>query len=73
MRDWAARHGLKQVVTGEAPVGPEADRLAVLGGALARDGVRLVRLRRRWDDLAWPMASRGFFAFKAGIPKLLAG
>lgn len=73
MRDWVARHGLKQVVTGEAPVGPEADRLAVLAGALAQDGVRLVRLRRRWDDLAWPMAGKGFFAFKAGIPKLLAG
>lgn len=73
MRDWAARHRLRQVVTGEAPVGPEADRLDVLAEALAPDGVRLVRVRRRWDDMAWPMASKGFFAFKAGIPKLVAG
>ena len=73
MRDWAARHGLAQVVTGEAAVGPEADRLEVLARALAGDGVRLVRLRRRWDDMAWPMATKGFFAFKAGIPKLVVG
>ena len=73
MRDWVARHGLQQVVTGEAPVGPEADRLDVLASALAQDGVRLVQVRRRWDDVAWPMASKGFFAFKAGIPKLVAG
>lgn len=71
IRDWAARHRLRQVVTPDAPVGPVADRLAVLAVALAADGVALVRVRRSWDEIAWPLATRGFFAFRAAIPKLL--
>ncbi len=72
MREWAARHRLQQVVTAEAAVGPVADRLAALAAALAGDGVRLVRLRRDWDAAAWPLATKGFFAFKTAIPRLLA-
>lgn len=68
MQAWVKRHGLEQVITGEAPVGPESDRLATLEAA----GVPIVRVRRLWDDVAWPQASKGFFAFKASIPKLLA-
>lgn len=72
MRDWAARHRLTQIITADAPVGPVKDRLDALAPALAADGVALVRLRRRWDDVAWPQARKGFFPFKAAIPKLLA-
>jgi deoxyribodipyrimidine photo-lyase len=72
MRDWAARHRLQQVVTAEAAVGPVADRIKALARALAGDGVRLVTLRRDWDAAAWPLATKGFFGFKAAIPKLLA-
>jgi deoxyribodipyrimidine photo-lyase len=73
VRAWAARHRLQQIVSGEAPIGPEATRLALLTEALAKDGIPLVQIRRGWDAVAWPMASRGFFAFKAIIPKLVAG
>jgi deoxyribodipyrimidine photo-lyase len=72
MRDWAARHRLTQIITADAPLGPVKDRLDLLAPALAADGVRLVRLRRAWDDAAWPRATKGFFPFKAAIPKLLA-
>ncbi|OYQ30904.1 hypothetical protein CHU93_06080 [Sandarakinorhabdus cyanobacteriorum] len=72
MRAWAARHRLAQIITADAPVGPVKDRLDVLAPVLAGDGVRLVRLRRAWDDVAWPQAKKGFFPFKAAIPKLLA-
>ncbi len=72
VRDWAARHGLRQVMTGEAPVGPVADWLAEATRALAADGVQLVQLRRPWDAAAWPFATKGFFAFKSAIPGLLA-
>ncbi len=72
LRDWAARHRLRLVVTGAAPVGPVADQLARLAPALAADGVRLVAVRRPWDSLAWPRANKGFFAFRAVIPDLLA-
>ncbi|MFZ4689169.1 MAG: FAD-binding domain-containing protein [Polymorphobacter sp.] len=71
IRDWAARHRLQQLVTAEAPVGPVADRLAAMAAALAEDGVRLVQLRRAWDASAWPLATKGFFGFKAAIPQLL--
>jgi deoxyribodipyrimidine photo-lyase len=72
MRDWAARHRLTQIITADAPVGPVKDRLDVLAPALTADGVQLVRLRRAWDNVAWPHAKKGFFPFKAAIPKLLA-
>jgi deoxyribodipyrimidine photo-lyase len=71
MRDWAARRGLRQIITGDAPVGPVADVLARARPVLAADGVRLLPLRRTWDDRAWPRATKGFFAFKAAIPGLL--
>ena len=72
VRDWAGRHRLEQVVTAQAPVGPVADRLAAMAAGLASDGVRLVRVRREWDSVAWPMATKGFFGFRAAIPRLLA-
>lgn len=72
MRAWAARHRLRQIITADAPVGPVKERLDMLAPALAADGVALVRLRRAWDDVAWPRATKGFFPFKAAIPKLLA-
>jgi len=55
--DWA--EGLP-VVTAWAPVGPSA---AALPPAL--------RMRRRWDDLVWPRATRGYFQVKAAIPAIL--
>jgi len=48
------------VVTAWAPVGPSA---AALPPAL--------RVRRRWDDAAWPRATRGYFQVKAAIPAIL--
>jgi deoxyribodipyrimidine photo-lyase len=69
---WARARGLAQVVTAYAPVGPVADRLAVMGAALEQAGVRLVRVRRGWDSAAWPKATRGFFQFRGNIPSLLA-
>ena len=72
IREWAARHCLQQIVTAEAATGPVADRLEVLASSLAADNIRLVRIRREWDAAAWPLATKGFFAFKVAIPKLLA-
>jgi len=56
-QNWA--EGLP-VVTAWAPVGPSA---AALPPAL--------RVRRRWDDLDWPRATRGYFQVKAAIPAIL--
>ncbi len=49
------------VLAAWAPVGPSA---AALPSCL--------RLRRAWDSLCWPHATRGFFQMKSAIPTILA-
>ena len=73
LADWARATGARQVVTPYAPVGPNATALRALEAALAPDGIRLVRLQRRYDSAAWPHATAGFFKFKEKIPTLVAG
>ena len=58
---------VRQVVVAAAPVGPVADRLAQLAPELAKHGLTLAYLRRRWDGTFWPHATQGFFAFKKQI------
>ncbi|MEM9318288.1 MAG: FAD-binding domain-containing protein [Pseudomonadota bacterium] len=77
--DWAttiiaaAEHAkTRTVVTGYTPVGPVASRLAQVRGELEAAGLMLHQIRRPYDDLAWPHASKGFFALKKQIPRLLA-
>jgi deoxyribodipyrimidine photo-lyase len=67
LADWIADNRLDAVVTPYAPVGPVADRIAALQSA----GMPVVTLRRDWDTAAWPHATKGFFAFRPTIPKLL--
>jgi deoxyribodipyrimidine photo-lyase len=63
---------VRTIVTTEAPVGPLADGLQRLTRELAGEGIDVVTLRRRWDDLAWPHATHGFFRFRQQIPELIA-
>ncbi|WP_244488094.1 FAD-binding domain-containing protein [Aureimonas sp. Leaf454] len=63
--------GAHQIVTAYAPVGPVADALARLTPSLAGQGITLVQVRRDWDDLFWPHATKGFFKFREQIPELL--
>ena len=64
--------GATCVVAPEAPVGPVSDALAGLAKPLAAAGVMLVRVRRPWDDLLWPLATKGFFSFRQRFPAALA-
>jgi len=66
----AAAHaaGVRHVATPAAPVGPVADILVRLAPELAKVGLTLACVRRRWDSAFWPHATRGFFAFKKQIP-----
>jgi deoxyribodipyrimidine photo-lyase len=68
----ARRHDLRAIVTAYAPIGPVAEALAEAEARLAEAGVALVRVRRRHDERAWPLATRGYFSFKDHIPDLLA-
>jgi deoxyribodipyrimidine photo-lyase len=56
--------GVEQLVALEAPVGPWRGRLDALAGALGAHDVRLVRVRRSWDQTLWPGATQGFFRFR---------
>ena len=69
--EWATQHELQTIVTAYAPVGPAAELLHGASRQLERSGIRLVKLRRRYDSLSWPHAKRGFFKFKQHIPALL--
>jgi deoxyribodipyrimidine photo-lyase len=51
-----------RTVTAWAPVGPSADALPA--GCL--------RVRRDWDEAAWPSATRGYSRLRKAIPQILA-
>jgi deoxyribodipyrimidine photo-lyase len=54
-------HGGLPIVTAWAPVGPSADALPP----------GCTRVRRRWDELTWPRATRGYFGMRTAIPDIL--
>ena len=68
----ASNAGARQIIIPYAPVGPDADALALLTPHLEAAGLRVVPARRDWDSAFWPHATKGFFAFKTQIPRLLA-
>lgn len=68
---WCEDENLKTVAVAFAPVGPEADALAMIEQQLSQHNIALLRVRRRYDTLAWPHATKGFFNLKAQIPGLI--
>jgi deoxyribodipyrimidine photo-lyase len=70
--DLAGLAGADTILTPYAPVGPLAEALARARAGLAERGIRLLQVRRRYDALCWPHATRGYFAFRKSIPRLLA-
>lgn len=69
---WAQRIGVTTLVTPWVPVGPTRDKLTAAQNQLAQAGVRLVQVKRPYDQACWPHATSGFFKFKAHIPELIA-
>lgn len=63
--------GVKTVVTATAPVGPVATRLAQSRPGLKDAGIALHEIHRVYDTLAWPHATKGFFALKKKTPQIL--
>ncbi len=68
---WCQTEHLKTIAVAYAPVGPEADALAAIESHLAHHDITLLRVRRRYDSLTWPHATKGFFALKAKIPAVV--
>lgn len=69
---WLADHGIEQVVTMAATVGPVAEAQAALARELADRGIAFARLRRRWDTAFWPHAAKGYFQLRERIRPTLA-
>jgi deoxyribodipyrimidine photo-lyase len=67
----AAAAGCRQVVTGFAPVGPTATRIALLRRETEQAELLFAEHLRGWDRRAWPHCRKGFFAFKEKIPMLI--
>jgi len=62
---WSESLGVDQVVVPHVPVGPARDRIDPAAETLmSRSKIRLVRLRREWDDELWPLATAGYFPFR---------
>lgn len=71
LADWARAHGVTRIVTPWAPVGWTCGVLDGAEALCSEPGLSLHRLRRIWDEACWPLAQRGFFPFRAEIPRLI--
>ncbi len=69
--DAAQKAGVSAVVTAYAPVGPVQTSLAGAKKGLVEAGITLHQIRRKYDDVTWPHATKGFFVLKKHIPKML--
>jgi deoxyribodipyrimidine photo-lyase len=68
VRDWAAEHRLDLIVTPHAPVGPVRGTLRKMRTS---DALPVSEIRRDIDSAAWPLATAGFFKFRAHVPDLV--
>ena len=68
---WAQTRDLQQIVLPYVPVGPARDTLAKPLAALETAGIRIARVQRPYDAVAWPNATAGFFKFKSAIPGII--
>jgi deoxyribodipyrimidine photo-lyase len=71
LSDWCAEHAVTTLATAYAAVGPVAAALDAITPGLEMRGITLLRVRRRYDTLNWPHATKGYFALKERIPALL--
>ncbi|TWI90087.1 deoxyribodipyrimidine photo-lyase [Roseibium hamelinense] len=69
----AAAANTETIVTAFAAIGPVQDQLEGAKPHLEAAGIRLIQVRRPYDDLTWPHATAGFFKLKTKIPKILEG
>ena len=63
--------GVKLVITPYAPVGPVANRLKLIGIELEAKGIKLMQIRREWDERSWPHATKGYFSFSKNMSSIL--
>jgi deoxyribodipyrimidine photo-lyase len=68
--DWAQAAGVRVIAVPYVPQGPSRDRIEILRGGLRRVGISLAMQRRRYDERLWPLATKGYFAFRQGVGEI---
>jgi hypothetical protein len=68
----AQRVGVRTIATAFPPVGPVRSRLNSAIPKLTEAGLKLHLVRRKYDGIAWPHATAGFFSLKKKIPTILS-
>ncbi|MEO0369860.1 MAG: FAD-binding domain-containing protein [Pseudomonadota bacterium] len=68
----ATRAGVHHIVTPYVPVGPVSEVLQKAAPDLKAAGLTLTQVRRSYDTLTWPHATKGFFGLKKKIPGILS-
>ena len=71
LASFAKARDIETIVTAYAPVGPVAEKLAGARNYLLEQSINLHEVRRSYDNLTWPHATRGFFSLKKKIPDIL--
>jgi deoxyribodipyrimidine photo-lyase len=71
LAEWAEAGAFDTIVTAFVPVGPVAERIAKAKAFLGKRGIELLQVRRDYDSVTWPHATKGYFKLKARIPDLL--
>ena len=67
-----ASSGISDIVALEPTIGPIKTCLIELKETLSKEGINLLLIRRNYDSLVWPHASRGFFKVKKKLPEFLS-
>ncbi len=71
VEQWARDNGLKTIVSYAPFTGPIGDALAAVHSTLDTHGIKLILLRREWDQSLFPLATAGFFPFWNRAQKFL--
>ena len=66
IENWYHENKLEQIVVAYAAIGPNASFIK----NLKKRGLNVVQISKKYDQIAWPHATHGFFRFKEKIPAL---
>jgi FAD binding domain of DNA photolyase len=67
----ARKSSATQIIMPYAQAGPSRKQATILATGLSQAGLTVGEVQRRWDRLAWPHCTKGFFALKQQIPMLI--
>lgn len=72
LSDFAHTCATQNILALAPPIGPAHDALSNAADALKITGISLHTYQRRYDQLVWPHAKKGFFGLKKQAPTILS-